>query len=224
MRCKKCILGLTGPTGGGKSTVARFLQCTKSRVLWLDADKIAHYVMATPPVRDEILAAFGTSDRKRLADIVFVDAEKRTLLESIVHPAVCTAIADEIRNADADLLVIDAVLLEEAGLNKLCDAVWLVTAPNGMRRARIIGRDALDDIAADARLANQRDYDGKYAAVLVNDGDEDELHRQIMAILAVDEFENTIPTKRSIGFAKGEEIPDSFFEPLPEEELKLWGL
>lgn len=190
---RKIIIGITGNSGSGKTTISEILGKMGGHAI--NADTVAHQVMAKGrKAYKKIVAAFGTEildpseeiDRKKLGSIVFSDEEKRTLLERIVHPIVREEIISQVEDADASFIAIDAVLLVEGGLNEVCDFVWLVTAEEDKRRKRIIFRDNLSRERADARMRNQRDVRpiGDIADVVIqNDGDLEDLEVQIEAAL-----------------------------------------
>jgi dephospho-CoA kinase len=158
-------IGLTGPIGCGKSTVAGWL-ATHGAVV-IDADVVAREITAPgQPAHDAVLARFGdpvrgadgTLDRAALARIVFADPAQLAALEAIVHPAVRPVIIAEIRaaeDAEAPAVAIEAIKLVEGGLAELCDEVWLVTCEDRVQRERLLARG--DDAAdADRRIAAQR--------------------------------------------------------------------
>jgi dephospho-CoA kinase len=158
-------IGLTGPIGCGKSTVAGWL-ATRGAVV-VDADEIAREVTAPgQPAHDPVIdrfgdavrAADGSLDRAALARIVFADPAALAALESIVHPAVRPLILDAIEAADASAapaIVIEAIKLVEGGLAELCDEVWLVTCDPRVQRERLLARGAGPD-DADRRIDAQR--------------------------------------------------------------------
>jgi dephospho-CoA kinase len=163
-------IGLTGPIGCGKSTVASWLAAEGALVL--DADAIARAVTAPgEPAHEEILARFGaqvrgsdgTLDRGALARIVFADPAALAELETIVHPAVRPRILagiDAGEHAGAPAVVIEAIKLVEGGLGALCDEVWLVTCDPPRQRERMLARgmspdDAGRRLAAQAGLAER---------------------------------------------------------------------
>jgi dephospho-CoA kinase len=158
-------IGLTGPIGCGKSTVAGWL-ATRGAVV-VDADEIAREVTAPgQPAHDPVIdrfgdavrAADGSLDRAALARIVFADPAALAALESIVHPAVRPLILDAIEAADASAapaIVIEAIKLVEGGLAELCDEVWLVTCDPRVQRERLLARGA-DPDDADRRIDAQR--------------------------------------------------------------------
>jgi dephospho-CoA kinase len=157
-------VGLTGPIGCGKSTVAGWLEDRGAVVI--DADEIARDVTAPgEPAHDAVLARFGDAvrgpdgslDRAALGRIVFAEPARLAELEEIVHPAVRPRILAAIAAADdagALGIVVEAIKLVEGGLAELCDEVWLVTCDPGVQRERVILRGSTPD-DADRRMAAQ---------------------------------------------------------------------
>jgi dephospho-CoA kinase len=163
-------IGLTGPIGCGKSTVASWL--AEDGAVVVDADEVAREVTAPgepalAAIADrfghELLRADGSLDRTALARIVFADEDRLGELESIVHPAVrprLLAAVEAAEDAGARLVAIEAIRLVEGGLATLCDEVWLVACDPGEQRARLAGRgthraDAERRIAAQDGLVDR---------------------------------------------------------------------
>jgi dephospho-CoA kinase len=166
-------IGITGPIGCGKSTVAGWLG-ERPGVAVLDADVLAREVLE--PGTSELHAVYGrfgtglaredgSLDRAALGRVVFADPTALRDLEAIVHPAVrrrmltAVAAADA---ADAVAIVIEAIKLVEGGLADLCDEVWLVTCDSSVQLERLSGRGTGPDDAA-ARIAAQGDLTARLA-------------------------------------------------------------
>lgn len=147
-------IGITGPIGCGKSTIASWLGELGAVVI--DADRVSRDVTAPgSPALLQIAERFGSAmvrgdgslDRAALGRIVFADAKALEALEAIVHPAVRPVILAEMRAAaetGAPSVVVEAIKLVEGGLADLCDEVWLVTcsASSQLERVTSRGRDA----------------------------------------------------------------------------------
>jgi dephospho-CoA kinase len=159
-------IGVTGPIGCGKSTVAAWLGEEGARVV--DADVLAREVtalgspaLAAIGVRfgPDVLRPDGELDRAALARVAFADARALRDLEAIVHPAVRERIMAVLADAETRqqrCVVIEAIRLVEGGLAALCDEVWLVVCADEAQRARLLARGAApDDVAR--RLAAQAD-------------------------------------------------------------------
>jgi dephospho-CoA kinase len=163
---KTVRIGLTGPIGCGKSTVASWLGELGAVVI--DADDVAREVVARgTPGLGAVIREFGRGmllptgdlDRSRLGRLVFADPDALRRLEAIVHPAVRPRILDAMAEAEAagaPAVVVEAIKLVEGGLASICDEVWLVTCDGAEQRVRLSGRGMPSDQASQ-RIAAQGD-------------------------------------------------------------------
>jgi dephospho-CoA kinase len=188
-------IGITGPIGCGKSTVAGWLAETGAVVV--DADRLAREVTAPgEPALAAIAARFGerflrgdgTLDRPALGRLVFADPAALRDLEAIVHPAVRPRIAAAVAAAEgagSDIVVIEAIKLVEAGYAAECDEVWLVTCSPDVQRERLVSR-GLDDATAAERIAAQGDIASRLRSaatrVLDASGSRSEVRTAVLAI------------------------------------------
>ena len=156
------VLGLTGGIGCGKSEAARLL--TSLGAAHVDADAISRALTAPGGAAlSAIRETFGESvfrpdgalDRAALGEIVFSDPSAKERLEGIVHPLVWAEARREIAAADAPVAVLDVPLLFESGMDALCDETWAMAAPEGVQVARVMERDGLTEVQAQARIASQ---------------------------------------------------------------------
>jgi len=148
---RKPIIGILGGVGSGKSTVADEFAKLGCKVI--DADKIAHELFDKKTVQDRIVALFGKNildssgkiDRKKLADVVFADADKLSSLNKIVHPFVLGRAEELIkrynRQNQVKAIVLDMPLLVEVGWAKRCDKLIFVGCGRQLRidRAKKLG-------------------------------------------------------------------------------------
>lgn len=153
------VVGLTGGIACGKTNLSNALR--RYGVHVIDADEISRSVTAEDGAAlPAIRAAFGdavfdgeTLDRRALARIVFDDAEKRHILNGIIHPLVFEQMQNEIASHDGPV-VLDVPLLYEVGIDRWCDEVWCAYVPQKeqVRRLRkrngITVREALSRIHA----------------------------------------------------------------------------
>ena len=148
---QKPVVGIVGGICSGKSTVAA--EFAKLGCEIIDADKIAHKLLDEPAVRVKIVGCFGQVlldsagkiDHKKLADIVFTDGDKLSLLNSIVHPLVLERAEQLIKQYNRQIrvkaIVLDMPLLVEVGWDKRCDKLIFVDCRQQLRvdRAKKLG-------------------------------------------------------------------------------------
>ncbi len=158
------VIGITGPTGAGKTTALHVLGDLGAEVV--DADQLYHRLLResgelkatlTKAFGQNILNGEGEVDRKCLADAVY--PHRLEELNAITHPAVVAAVEEGIaaaREGERPALAIDAIALVESGLVCKCDAVVAVLAPKELRLRRIIARDGIDEAYARRRVEAQQ--------------------------------------------------------------------
>ena len=161
------IIGLTGLTGAGKSTVAQKLMAYGC--YHIDADKVAREVINNNEnvknklkmrFGDDVINPDGTTNRPLLATRAFADTDSTNALNEITHPAV----TEEIQSIIKDIsevgyrgVIIDAIALFESGEDALCDFTVAVVAPKEIRLERIMSRDNITEEKALERINAQKD-------------------------------------------------------------------
>ena len=142
------IIGITGPTGAGKTTALNVLEELGGAVI--DCDAVYHDLLTSDiALQSELCQTFGDIldaekqiDRKKLGAIVFHDPAKLALLNQITQEAVCTKVRTLINYAgNVPAVAIDAIALLESPLRELCDTTVAVIAPQEIRVARIMARE-----------------------------------------------------------------------------------
>lgn len=181
------VIGLTGGIGAGKSTAAaRFLAKGATVV---DVDALGHVVLAPGgKAHDEVLAAFGTVDRRELGAIVFADPAQLERLTAISHPAINLELAEVLAGISDDaVVVLDMAILAESDLGRgMYTVVVTVEAPVELRVARAVAR-GMAEADVRRRIAAQASEDERRHLadhVLVNDGDEESLLARVDACWA----------------------------------------
>lgn len=159
------VIGLTGQTGAGKSTVSKVF--SENGFIPIDADKISRDVVAVgKPCLEELIDYFGNGilnpdnslNRKALAKIVFTDKRKLESLNSICHPFITEEIFRQInQNASRgkSLILLDAPTLFESKASDFCDMIISVIANPELRCQRIMQRDNLTRESALERMNAQ---------------------------------------------------------------------
>lgn len=187
------VIGLTGGTGSGKSTVAAYLE--KKGCIIIDADKISRDLTkpggeALEPIRRrfgaDVFLEDGSLDRKKLGGIVFSDDAKLRSLEEITTDIVIKKILEKVehlkKNGFNGTVILDAPLLFECGMKDCTDENWLVTCDLENRIQRLIDRDGISRQSILDRMANQLSDEQKRMMadrVIENSGSLTELYSRI---------------------------------------------
>ena len=184
------IIGITGGTGCGKTTLLSIIRDHGGQIL--DCDAIYHNLLKTDAqLLRAIEARFpgtledGSLNRKKLGSIVFADADALLDLNRITHSAVRDEVIRHLEYAPR-VAAIDAIALFEGELAELCDVTVAVTAPEEDRVRRLMQREGISEEYAHSRIAAQKS-DAYFAEmcdhVLVNDGTIDAFRAKCLAFL-----------------------------------------
>ncbi len=163
----KKLVGLTGKTGAGKTTICKYLREKGAYII--DGDIVARQVLEEDKtLLDKLNEAFGdvlngdgSLNRRALASKAFCDENSTNKLNSIIHPAINDAIEKEAETAfrNSDVVVVDAAAIIESGFADKCDLLLVATAPFDVRKERIIKRDNLSEKDALVRMNGQKEDD-----------------------------------------------------------------
>lgn len=196
MPSKGIVVGLTGQSGAGKSLVCNLLLNRGLRVV--DADVVARKVVDKgKDCLVELVMEFGvdilrqdsTLNRKKLAKIVFGNEEKLETLNRIIFPHIIGEInrrIEDMMNAGAQAVFLDAPTLFESGYDKQCDKIVCVVAPDWLRLQRIVGRDKISEEDSRARMDSQLSeafFISHADYVIENIGDLASLRESVLAML-----------------------------------------
>ena len=184
------IIGITGGTGCGKTTLLTEIQ--KLGGLVLDCDAIYHDLLQSDA---QLLAAIdnrfpgvlidGQLNRKKLGSIVFADEQALLDLNAITHGAIRQSVLCKLSSPPI-LAAIDAIALFESGLSELCDITVAITAPTGDRVKRLMARDHIPEAYARSRIAAHHDegwFRERCDEILENNGDLDSFRSKCLAFL-----------------------------------------
>lgn len=187
------IIGLTGQTGAGKSTVSDLL--SQNGLYIIDCDALyRELTQKGSPLVMKLSENFGSDilfedkslNRRKLAEIAFSSKEKTDLLNSVTHPAIIDAISERIKQNEGKIIVLDAPTLFESGANRLCDKIISVTAEKNIKLSRIINRDGISIKQAEDRIAAQKSEEffiENSDAIITNNGDFESLKEQTQSAL-----------------------------------------
>lgn len=186
------IIGLTGGIGSGKSTVCRIFEVLNVPVFYADDEAKALYESAevvasvTRLLGHEVLNEAGKIDRKKMAAIIFEDAEKLLQIQQLIHPLVKKRFEEwkEDYQKQALYCIREAAILIESGAYKDCDKIIVVTAPEEVRIQRVMLRDKVSRQEVLSRMAHQMQESErlKYADFVINNDGNQPLIRQVMQI------------------------------------------
>ena len=159
------VIGLTGSIGTGKSEAARQLEALGASII--SADQVGHEAY-TPNTEawEQVVAAFGDDilqddgeiDRRKLGAVVFSDPGQLEKLNQIMHPRMARMVADkieELRDQGAEVVVVEAALLFEAGWDSLVEEVWVTDSTEQVVIERLKQRNGMSEEEARKRISSQ---------------------------------------------------------------------
>lgn len=191
------VIGLTGGIGSGKSTVSAYLEELGAAVI--DADKVGHGVFKpdTPIWKDvvaefgrEVLAPDGEVDRSKLGALVFDNPEALKKLNNIMHPQMKEMVKTQLedyREKGAEVAVVEAFGLIEAGWTDMVDAVWVTVSSEQVVIDRLKKERGMEEEQIKARINSQLspEESEKHAdALILNDGTLDEMKAKVRELWA----------------------------------------
>nr|MBQ6241315.1 dephospho-CoA kinase [Lachnospiraceae bacterium] len=191
----KTVIGLTGGVGAGKSTVTKLLK-KEYGALILEADGICKKLMEPGGsaydrivglLGPEVLLLSGEIDKKRMAQMIFEDPDKRIAVNRILHPATFEAVKKRIRNTRKTLIVYESAIPYEARFSELCDKVMYVYASPAMRRERLKASRGYPDEKISAIMRTQLSDEDFYRmadGAVNNDGDEASCRASLRDLMA----------------------------------------
>jgi dephospho-CoA kinase len=194
---KKPIIGILGGIASGKSTVAAEFAKLGCKVI--DADKIVHELLQKTVVKDKITGLFGQAildsagkiDHRKLAEVVFTDADKLSSLNKIIHPLVLERTEELIelynRQGGIKAIVLDMPLLAEVGWTERCDKLIFVDCKPKPRIERAKKMRGLDENQIKIRENFQISLDNKATIAdnsIDNNSDFQALVRQVFDVFS----------------------------------------
>lgn len=201
---KMVFIGITGGVGAGKTAILQYL-CEKEQTRVMLADEIAHELMKPGTecfrqivrafLMEDVFAADGSLDKKKLAELIFSSEKKRVQLNAIVHPAVKAYVKEQLalerKKKEVKLLVLEAALLIEEHYDEICDELWYIYTTPEKRKARLIKTRGYSPEKVEQIFASQlpeQTYRKKCKVTIDNNGNLSETFLQIEdALLRLDE-------------------------------------
>lgn len=165
------ILGLTGGIGAGKSLILDYIRANyRARVL--STDEIAKevcepggmcYTRLRQLLPEEAFGRRGKMDRDKVAELIYENPELRNQMNELIHPAVGLYLqaetASEQKKGLLDFVIIESALYDGSGFALLCKEVWNVSAPQDVRKARLMESRGYSQEKVDSIFESQEKYD-----------------------------------------------------------------
>ncbi len=189
-------IAVTGGIGSGKSTVLNWLREQGYPVF--SCDQIYHEIMGSHSYVQKIEKSFpdcvteGRIDRKKLAETIFSNSEKRKTLNDIAHPMIMERLNEKMQQSEGAYVFAEVPLLFEGSLEKSFDKIIVVLRERDARIASVMQRDGNDKKHVENQIAAQFDYDSEagkkrlqaYEAICIaNNGSEAELEKRLEKVI-----------------------------------------
>lgn len=158
------LIGITGKTGSGKSTIGKFLS-QKLNCIYIDIDKIGHEATSDSSIAKKLCEEFGEDildnnkniDRKKLGNIVFSNKDKMEVLTNLTWGYMQNKL-DNILSKNDNYYIFDWALLPMVKYFDMCDIKILITSDETKRKERILKRDKISKGYLEKRERNTLDY------------------------------------------------------------------
>lgn len=140
------LYGLTGGIGSGKSTVARIFE--EKGIPIISSDKLNALAAKTPEIRSQILKRFGTTNRMKLRRIVFARPTERKAIEAIMHPEVQRRFFQKLEELSAqghEIAIYESAIIFELQQESMFEAIIAVECPVEIRVSRVLMRDGMNE-------------------------------------------------------------------------------
>lgn len=186
------ILGITGPTGAGKTTVSKIFEENGIKVI--DTDITAREITEPgKPALAELSEYFGSGilykdgslNRKKLARIAFSNPDFLAQLNKITHYYISEEVNKTINSYQGDIIGIDGAVLIESKISKICTRILSVLADEEIRIKRIMKRDCISKEDAKLRISSQKNnsFYIENSDYIVYNNNENDLHKEIFDII-----------------------------------------
>ena len=173
----KKIIGITGKSGSGKTTVAKKLGELIPNSKVIEIDTIGHNALRHPNILEGLIKIFGNEildetgnvNRKKLGNIVFVDSKKMAKLANTTYSYILETITNIVDEAKG-VLILDWILLPQVYAWQKCDIKILIEADFPKRKEKVILRDHISESYFASRETTSIDYDKKqFDLIFFND-------------------------------------------------------
>lgn len=157
------VIGITGGIGSGKSTVVKMFAELGNIAVYYADDEAKKLINTSSEIREKLTKEFTEEafinnqlNRPFIANIVFNDKQKLTVLNAIVHPVVKKHLINFIEeHQNKDYILYENAILFENGSDAICDKIITVTAPKNIKIERVVKRDKVTKEAVESRMKNQ---------------------------------------------------------------------